>query len=205
MKDLFKNFIFFIALALLFSSQLACPTANTQKGPTDGANSGANTPDDKKKDSSTYPPLPSAIAQTEIKLLDGKTFKLEEHKGKVVMFNLWGIWCGPCIAEMPHLIETQEKYREQGFEIVGLNVGDQDGNVESEEAIKAFAEKHKLNYQLGYADRKLFDQFISVAKMAGVPISVLVNRDGKMTGIFQGGGPRVISQMKETVGKTINE
>lgn len=205
MKDLFKNFIVFIALSVVFSSLLACRTASTEQGSTGEVDSNTNTTDAKKKDDKGYPPMPSAIAQTEIKLLDGKTFKLEEHKGKVVLFNLWGIWCGPCKAEMPHLIETQEKFRDKDFEIIGLNVGDEDGNPESEEAIKEFAEKMKLNYQLGYADRKLFDEFARVSKMAGVPISVLVNREGKMTGIFQGGGPRVINLMKTTVEKTINE
>ncbi len=205
MKDLFKNFIVFIALSIVFSSLLACRTASTEQGQTNEVDSNTNTTDAKKKDDKGYPPMPSAIAQTEIKLLDGKTFKLEDQKGKVILFNLWGIWCGPCIAEMPHLVETQEKYRDKNFEIIGLNVGDEDGNVESEEAIKAFAEKQKLNYQLGYADRKLFDEFARVSKMAGVPISILVNREGKMTGIFQGGGPRVVNLMKTTVEKTINE
>ncbi|MET0753267.1 MAG: TlpA disulfide reductase family protein [Pyrinomonadaceae bacterium] len=205
MKDLFKSFIVFIALSVVFSSLLACRPASPEQGSTGEVDSNTNTTDAKKKDDKGYPPMPSAIAQTEIKLLDGKTFKLEDQKGKVILFNLWGIWCGPCIAEMPHLVETQEKYRDKNFEIIGLNVGDEDGNVESEEAIKAFAEKQKLNYQLGYADRKLFDEFARVSKMAGVPISILVNREGKMTGIFQGGGPRVVNLMKTTVEKTINE
>jgi thiol-disulfide isomerase/thioredoxin len=205
MKDLFKNLIVFTALSVIFSSLLACPTASTNNSTTGEVDTNTNTTDAKKKDDKGYPPMPSAIAQTEIKMLDGKTFKLEDQKGKVILFNLWGIWCGPCREEMPHLIETQEKYRDKNFEIIGLNVGDNDGNPESEEAIKAFAEKMKLNYQLGYADRKLFDEFARVSKMAGVPISVLVNREGKMTGIFQGGGPRVVNLMKETVEKTINE
>ena len=138
-------------------------------------------------------------------MIDGTIFKLEDQKGKVILFNLWGIWCGPCIAEMPHLIEMQEKYRDKNFEIIGLNIGDQDGNPESEEAIKAFAEKQKLNYQLGYAGRALYDEFNRVSKLGGVPQSILVNRDGKMTGVFSGGGPRVIKLMKETVEKTVNE
>ena len=41
-----------------------------------------------------------------------------------------------------------------------------------------------LNYPLGYADRKLFDEFAKLTKLAGVPQSILINRDGKMTGSF---------------------
>lgn len=204
MKDLIKNFTIFAALCIVFSSLMACQTASTQKGPGDDSALNSGTTDAKKTDDSGYPAPPASIAQAEIKMIDGATFKLEDKKGKVVLFNLWGIWCGPCIAEMPHLIELQEKHKDNGFEVVGLNVGDADGETESEEAIKVFAEKQKLNYQLGYSDRKLFEEFIKISKMAGVPQSILINRDGKMTGVFTGGGPRVIKSMKETVDKTMN-
>lgn len=205
MKDLFRNFTIFIALSVVFSSLLACPSANTQKGPVDEAQSNANTAETNKKDDKGYPSPPAAIAQAEIKMLDGKIFKLEEQKGKVILFNLWGIWCVPCIREMPHLIETQDKYRDKNFEIIGLNIGDGDGTPETEEAIKEFAAKHKLNYQLGYADRKLFEEFARLAQLGGVPISILINREGKVTGVFTGGSPPVISKMKETVEKNVIE
>lgn len=201
MKYLVKNFTFFVVLSVLFSSLTGCRTGSMQNGPVDDSPGATET---KKNDDSGYPPPPAAIVQAEIKMIDGATFKLEDKKGKVVLFNLWGIWCGPCIAEMPHLVELQEKYKDNGFEVVGLNVGDENGETESEEAIKAFAQKYNLNYQLGYADRKLFEEFIKVSKMAGVPQSILINRDGKMTGVFTGGGPRVIKSMKETVDKTMN-
>jgi thiol-disulfide isomerase/thioredoxin len=200
MKNLFINVILFVALSVIFSG---CPSASTQKGPYPTNDVEPNTTE--KKDNKVFPPPPAAIAQAEYKMLDGSTFKLEDKKGKVVLFNLWGIWCPPCIAEMPHLIEMQEKYKDKNFEIIGLNVGDGDGNTESAEAIKAFVEKKKLNYQIGYIDRPLFEEFTSVAKMAGVPISVLINRDGKMTNVFAGGGPRLIEQMKQAVDKTVSE
>jgi thiol-disulfide isomerase/thioredoxin len=203
MKDLFKNFIVFIALSVVFSSLLACPTKTTENGTTGETDS--NTTDAKKKDDKGYPPMPSAIAQAEIKMLDGSTLKIEDKKGKVVLLNLWGTWCGPCIAEMPSLIEMQEKYKDKNFEIIGLNIGDGEGNPESEEKVKEFVEKKQLNYSIGYADRKLSNEFMRVGQMAGVPLSILVNREGKITNIFQGGGPRILNSMKETVEKTINE
>jgi len=203
MKDLIKNFTLFALLCIVFSSLSGCQTASTQKGP-DGEFDPVST-DTKKKDDGTYPPAPAAIAQAEIKMVDNAAFKLEDKKGKVILFNLWGIWCGPCIREMPHLVELQEKYKDKNFEIIGLNVGDQDMQPESDEAIKAFAEKQKLNYQLGYADRKLFEEFIKISKMTGVPQSILINRDGKLIGVFTGGGQNVINSMKETVAKAVGE
>lgn len=197
MKDLLKNFTIFLLLCIVFSALTGCQRASTESGNT--------TTETKKKDDPGYPAAPAAIAQTEIKMIDNATFKLEDKKGKVILFNLWGTWCQPCIREMPHLIELQDKYRDRGFEIIGLSVGNQDMQPESEEDIKAFAEKYKLNYQLGYADSKLFEEFIKVSKMAGVPQSILINRDGKLTGVFTGGGQNVIVSMKETVEKMVNE
>lgn len=224
MKDLFKNFAVFIALVFAISSLSGCPSASTEKGSVDEAKTDANTTEVKKTEKGSvnkaktdantteakkkddgYPPAPAAIAQTEIKMLNGQTFKLEDQKGKVILFNLWGIWCGPCIAEMPHLVEMQEKYKDKNFEIIGLNVGDDSGNPESEQAINDFAARQKLNYPLGYADRKLFDEFARTTKLAGVPQSVLISREGKIIGIFTGGGPRVINSMKETVEKTLSD
>src|SRR5207237_7802423 len=121
-KNLIKNLSLFVALAFVFSSLTGCPASRMENGSTT-ANS-ANTAETKKKDDSTYPPVPSAIAQADIKMLDGNTFKLEDKRGKVVLFNLWGIWCGPCVAEMPGLIQLQEKFKAKNFELVGLNVGD---------------------------------------------------------------------------------
>jgi cytochrome c-type biogenesis protein len=196
MKDLIKNFTIFVLLCVVFSSLTGCQTASTESG---------STTTETKKNDPGYPAAPAAIAQTEIKMIDNATFKLEDKKGKVILFNLWGTWCQPCIREMPHLIELQEKYKDKGFEIIGLSVGNQDMQPESEEEIKIFAEKHKLNYQLGYADSKLFEEFIKISKMAGVPQSLLINRDGKVTGVFTGGGQNVIVSMKETVEKMVNE
>jgi len=203
MKNLLWNFTLFIALVFAFSGLTGCPTATTEKNPTPEPSSNSDTAETKEKGETNYPPLPSAIAQAELKMVDGTTYKIEDQKGKVVLINLWATWCGPCRAEMPHLVEMQEKYRDRNFEIIGLDVGT-DGVPETAEAITAFAQDMKLNYKLGWADNKLNNEFVRLAQMAGIPISVLVNREGKMTGIFTGGGPSVVKKMKETVEKTVN-
>lgn len=205
MKKLFTYFSLFIVLSIVLSSFTACEkTASTQKGPIDDTGAPPTKSEEVVgKNKAVYPPLPEALMTADIKGLDGTTINLEDKKGKVVLINLWGIWCIPCIAEMPHLVELQEKYKD--LEVIGLNVGDEDGEEETDENIKKFAEKQKLNYTLGYADRKLFSEFVKVSRMAGVPQSVLINREGKMTGVFTGGGSKVVNKMKETVDKVINE
>ncbi len=174
MKNLFTNVAVFIVLSIVLSGFIACTkTTNEPNGSVDKtADSDTSTAPPKN---SNYPPAPSAIMQADIKDLDGNTFKLEDKKGKVVLVNLWGIWCPPCIKEMPDLIALQEKYKDKGFEVIGLNVGDRDGGVEPAENIKAFAEEKSLNYQLAYADEDLFSHFVKLSKLAGVPQSLLID------------------------------
>lgn len=206
MKKIFANSILFIALSVAFSSFTACSnSASTQKGPViESPSNTAGNPNNEAKDSK-HPPVPTGLYQAAIQDLEGNSYKLEDKKGKVVLVNLWAIWCGPCIAEMPHLVEMQEKYRDKGFEIIGLNTGDDSGATEPVANIKSFVEQKKLNYTIGYADEKFFGEMIKLTKMAAIPQSLLINRDGKMTGIFKGGGQRVINEMKQEVEKTINE
>ncbi len=205
MKNLFKNVFFFAVLCVAFSGLTACTnTATTQKGPeieiSSNKDSNSNTTAATETKNSNYPPVPTGILQTEIKDLEGNTFKVEDKKGKVVLLNLWATWCGPCRAEMPELVAMQEKYRDKGFEVHGLNTDD-----ESVEDIKAFAEQMKLNYPLGYANGKMLSEFIKVTRLSGIPQTIIINREGKMTFAVGGGGQRVVNQMKEAVEKTVNE
>lgn len=52
---------------------------------------------------------------------EGKDLKLSGLKGKVVVLDFWGVWCGPCRAAMPHLKELYAKHREEGLVIIGVH------------------------------------------------------------------------------------
>lgn len=62
------------------------------------------------------PIAPNVIFTT----LDGKKISMPELKGKVVLVNFWATDCSGCIAEMPDLIKTYQKYHAKGFEIVAV-------------------------------------------------------------------------------------
>ena len=156
-------------------------------------------------DASSFPPLASNIANADIELADGSMIKAGDKKGKVILLNLWGIWCGPCRAEMPHLIEMQDTFRDQGFEVLGLNIGDENTQPEPFENIEKFKREMKLNYTLGRITSSTSNEFNRLTNFPGVPQSVLVDRSGRMRGVFLGGGPNVINKMKETVAKVVNE
>lgn len=201
MKKLFVNLITFVALSVAFSNLTACSnTASTQKGPVlDNSQNNSSTETGKTK-SSEYPPAPTGIIQADIKDVDGNTFKIADKKDKVVLINLWATWCGPCRSEMPELVALQEKYRDKNFEILGLDVDE-----ESVEEVKAFAKEMKLNYTLGYADEKFVSEIYKLSRQSGIPQSVLINREGQITGVFFGAGSRSVSDIKTAVEKAVSE
>lgn len=205
MKNIFTTLGIFLVFCIVFSGMTGC---TSQQAVSNGNTAGgvANKPaTNSESKTSIYPPLASGLAEADLELLDGTKTKISERKGKVLLLNIWGIWCAPCRAEMPHLAEMQEKYREQGFEVVGLNIGDADGAPEGVEAIKVFADKMKLNYTLVRSPGAATQQFYNISKQQVVPQTLLVDREGHLRGVFVGGGARVINTMKETVEKTMSE
>lgn len=195
MKNLMKNIIVFIALSISLSALVGCSkTADSSKDSAEKTNSATAKNND-------YPPVPSGIMQAEIRDVDGNTFKLEDKKGKVLLVNLWATWCGPCRKEMPDFVELQDKYRDQNFEIIGLNTDD-----ESVEDVKSFAKAMKLNYLLGYTDGKFFIEFFKVTRQEGsIPQTMLINREGRLTGVFLGAGAANVAKIKDSVEKAISQ
>lgn len=215
MKSIFANLALFVILTIGFSGLTSCTgTANSEKGlkaespePVNGnlRYVGPTAPGDSNNaqgetKSSEYPPPPSVLTEADIKSLDGSTFKIPDRKGQVLLLNLWATWCGPCRGEMPELVAMQNKYGDQNFKVIGLNTDD-----ESVDQIKEFADELKLNYELAWGDRKMITSLMRYTRFDAIPQSLLIDRDGRLRGVFLGGGPRVIGQMKQTVEKVMSE
>lgn len=192
----------FAALTVIFSSLTGCGDSGENSAINKSA---SNTGAQKQVNPTGYPPLPSGLADAEIALLDGGNFKISDKKGKVLLVNQWGTWCGPCIAEMPHLIELQTKHGDQGLEVIGLNIGDGAGTAEPIDQIKTFVAKQKLNYTIAIASNSVSNQFNSITKQTVVPQTILIDREGRLRGVFIGGGQRIFNSMKENVTKVMAE
>ncbi len=210
MRNILKNTLLLIALSIAFSNLTACTKTSTATNSQKGAmiEIAPNSPNNAdiarpmpptETVESAYPPAPEAILQTENKDLDGKVLKIDDYKGKVVLVNLWATWCGPCRAEMPTFIELQDKYKDRDFVVIGL-----DADEESVEEVNNFAKEMKLNYKLGFADQKTVSGFIKLTKLQGIPQTIVINREGRMTGIWGGGGQKNLTQIKDAVEKTVN-
>lgn len=73
--------------------------------------------------------------------LNGESFQLSEHRGEVVVINVWATWCAPCRDEIPGFVQLQREYRDQAVQFVGLSV-DENGLA----AVRRFAQTQPLNY-----------------------------------------------------------
>jgi peroxiredoxin len=101
--------------------------------------------------------------------LDGRTIRLSDLKGKVVMLNFWATTCGPCITEMPHLVKLYERYRSRGVEILAIST-DTDAY---RHAVPPFAKKYGLNFPV------LYDEGAEKAyQVNGIPTTVFIDREG---------------------------
>jgi thiol-disulfide isomerase/thioredoxin len=108
-----------------------------------------------------------------LKDMNGGDVRLADYKGKVIMLNFWATWCGPCKVEIPTFVELQDEYRDQGVVFLGLSVDD------PVEKLKPFASEYKMNYPVlvGLGREDVQDAF---GPMWGVPVTVMINRDGKI-------------------------
>lgn len=148
---LVKVFAMLIAVMLIGTAALAQPLSNPQVGDT--------------------------AIDFELKMLDGETFKLSEHRGKVVFLNIWATWCGPCVMEMPDIDKLAQAYPE---ELVVLGVSCDD----SEATMKAFVEQQGYTYNFAWDGNYLVSGLLYPSY--AIPNSIFIGPDGTITSMEMG-------------------
>jgi len=108
-----------------------------------------------------------------LKDLKGDNIRLADYKGKIVFLNFWATWCVPCKAEIPVLIELQERYKADGLEIVGVVTLDDFANV------APFATEHKMNYTIVDGTTRQ-DVEEAYGPLPGIPSSFVIARNGSV-------------------------
>ncbi len=109
--------------------------------------------------------------------LDGKPVTLAGSKGKVILLNFWATWCGPCRAEIPDLVELQNKYKDR-LQILGLVVDDDDQG-----AIKKFIAEFNINYPVAIATDEVRIQYGGIGAL---PTSFMVDSEGRVVQKHEG-------------------
>ncbi len=107
--------------------------------------------------------------------LDGNPISLQDYRGKVVLLDFWGVWCGFCINEMPNLKRVYATYKEQGFDIIGISLDDE------EPKLRDYIKENDIQWRQIYSgERWEEDPLAQQFKITGVPSQWLIDRDGKL-------------------------
>jgi len=104
--------------------------------------------------------------------LGGQPLSLGAYKGKLVLVDFWATWCGPCVGELPNVLAAYKKYHDQGFEIVGISL-DQD-----EAKLTSFLKEQGITWAQ-YFDGKGWDNKLAVKYgIQSIPATFLLDGDG---------------------------
>jgi thiol-disulfide isomerase/thioredoxin len=107
-------------------------------------------------------------------LLNGQPFNPKSLAGKVVLVDFWATWCGPCVAEIPNMLEQYEKYHAQGFEVIGISLD------EEKDKVDAFIAEHKIPWPIIYVGKGWQDPTAQFYGISGIPQLILIGRDGNV-------------------------
>ena len=113
-------------------------------------------------------PLAPAFTLTD---LSGQKLSLSDYKGKVVLLDFWATWCGPCRIEIPGFVELQNRYRDQGFTIIGISSDD------GPDPVRQFYTEYKMNYPVAMEDKSVGQLYGGIL---GLPTAFLIGRDGRI-------------------------
>jgi peroxiredoxin len=109
---------------------------------------------------------------------DGRTVRLSDYRGKVVLLNFWATWCGPCKIEIPWFIDFEQKYKDRGFAVLGIAMDDEGWDV-----VKPYIQERKVNYRVMMGSEEVATLYGNVESL---PTTFLIDREGKIASIHVG-------------------
>jgi cytochrome c biogenesis protein CcmG/thiol:disulfide interchange protein DsbE len=143
------------------------------------------------------PPSPQAsFAAPDFSLATrgGDPVTLSSLRGQVVLVNFWATWCPPCRAEMPAIQEVYDKYRDQGFTVLAIDV------QESEDQVANFADRNGLTIPI------LIDHDGSVSnryQVKAMPSTFFIDQNGVIQEVTLG-GPMSVAFIESQVTGLLN-
>ncbi|MCH8967144.1 MAG: TlpA family protein disulfide reductase [Planctomycetes bacterium] len=107
--------------------------------------------------------------------LTGQPVRLRDLMGKTLLLDFWATWCGPCVADLPHLIDVQKKFAaRKDFVIIGVSL-DFD-----EKTLRKFLTKRKIDWLQVFGDDA--QSMANDYGVEGIPAVFLISPEGKIVG-----------------------
>lgn len=116
-------------------------------------------------------------ADVDIPTVEGRTIKISDYRGKVLVVDFWATWCVPCRQETPQLARLSRENRNRGLEIIGLHIDDR--GKSSPEDIRKFIDHYGINYTVGLATDDMFTSYLGTGDDT-IPQTLVFGRDGRL-------------------------
>jgi len=129
--------------------------------------------------------------------LDGKMVSLSDHRGKVVLLNIWATWCPPCVEEMPSIQRLYEELGGEDFEILAVSIDNSGAKV-----VAPFMKKYKLSFPALLNPEGTVQTLYGTT---GVPESFIIDKEGilvqKVIGSRNWAAPEAIRFFRDLIRK----
>ena len=135
-----------------------------------------------RADSTTGNPDRKPAPEFSLKDADGRTVRLSDYRGKVVVLDFWATWCGPCREEIPWFTQFERKNKDRGFAVLGVSMDD-DGWT----AVRPFLKDLSVNYRVMLGDDHTADMYGGIEAL---PTTFLIDRDGRIAATHVGLAPK---------------
>ena len=106
-----------------------------------------------------------------LKDYQGIPYDQTQWAGKIMLINFWATWCAPCREEMPMLADFQQRYSDQGLQVLGIALDDV-------EPVQRFADTIDINYPLLMSDDTTPELMNKYNEVGAIPFSLITNRKG---------------------------
>jgi thiol-disulfide isomerase/thioredoxin len=123
-------------------------------------------------------------ATIEIVGFDALETALVDLRGEGMLLNFWAMWCAPCVAELPELLETAHAFRERGGRVVGVSydlmvAGADPTTIEDE--LRVFLDKRGLDYPILVYDEDDYEAVNARYDLGGeIPITLAIDAQGRI-------------------------
>jgi thiol-disulfide isomerase/thioredoxin len=131
-------------------------------------------------------------------LLGGGMFSLAAQKGKVVVLNFWGSWCGPCQIESPQFDSLYRTVKSKGVQFVGLDVKET-----TQSKPEAFIKDNHITYPNVWDPKAKSAIQLGKVPMVGLPWTVVVDKDQRVAAVYS--GPVLPADMQPVLNSLIAE
>lgn len=111
--------------------------------------------------------------------MSGKTVKLSDYKGKVVLLEFWATWCPPCRASVPGLEKLHNAYKDKGLVVLAVSVDQGSWDV-----VKSFMTEYGITYTV----LKGTDDVAEKYQVRNIPMLLVLNKEGKISKRYMGFG-----------------